>query len=118
MNIRDTRAGMTQSRLNEDAMSIVGLEIAAIAVAVGIGKSSWWWGGGTFIGCAAILGIPGLNILFSIALSAIWAGIGFALGTGINQSGANYVIAAIAGLASLGFHLGAIEWASDIGTKD
>jgi len=118
MSIRDTRAGFTQSRFNEDAMNLVALEITALAVAVGIGKSSWWWGGGRFIGCAMVLAIPGLNALFALALSAAWAGVGFAIGMAVNQNGANYVIAAIAGLASLGCHLGAIEWATDIGAKD
>lgn len=118
MSIRDTRAGVTQASFNEDAINIVGLEIIALAVAVGIGKSSWWWGGGTFVGCAIIMAVPVLNILFCFAISAVWAAIGFTIGSGIGQSGANYVIGGIAGLCSLGLHLGAIEWATDMGAKD
>lgn len=118
MSIRNTRAGVSQASFNEDAINIVGLEIVALAVAVGIGKNSWWWGGGTFVGCAIIMAIPVLNILFCFCISAVWAAVGFTIGSGIGQNGANYVLGGIAGLCSLGLHLGAIEWTSDMGAKD
>ena len=51
-------------------------------------------------------------------MTAAWAVAGYHIGEEIGQDGANYVIAVIAGLISLGAHLGAIEWAGDIGAKD
>lgn len=118
MSIRHTRAGVTQAKFNDEAMGIVALEVLALSVAIGIGKNSWWWGGGVFIGSAVILAIPVLNVLFSVTLSAMWAIVGYAIGTAINQNGANYILAIIAGLSSLGWHLGAIQWSSDIGERD
>jgi hypothetical protein len=61
---------------------------------------------------------PILNILFCFAMTAAWGVAGFQIGKAIGQDGANYVIAIIAGLISLGAHLGAIEWAKDMGVKD
>ena len=61
---------------------------------------------------------PVMNTLFCIAMMALWAVAGFHIGEAIGQEGANYVIAVIAGLISLGTHLGAIEWAEDLGAKD
>ena len=61
---------------------------------------------------------PVLNILFCIAMTAAWADAGFHIGEAVGQDGANYVIAIIAGLISLGAHLGAIECAEDLGAKD
>ena len=51
-------------------------------------------------------------------MTALWAVAGFHIGEAIDQEGANYVIAVIAGLIALGAHLGAIEWAEDLGAKD
>ena len=41
MRIRDTRAGFTQAKFNEDASSFVIFEILVLAVAFGIGMQSW-----------------------------------------------------------------------------
>ena len=41
----------------------------------------------------------------------------FHIGEAIEQEGVNYVIEIIAGLISLGTHLGAIEWAEDLEEK-
>ena len=118
MAIRDTRAGFTQAQFNDDASSLVVFEILLIAVAFGIGMQSWWWGGGIFIGGIIVMVTPILNILFCLAMTAAWAVTGFHIGEAIGQDGANYVIAIIAGLVSLRAHLGAIEWAGDMGAKD
>ena len=118
MGIRDTRAGVTQAKFNEDAINAIILEIIVLAVAVGIGKNSWWWGGGIFIGGGIILYTPVLNIVFALLISAFWASVGFAIGSAIGQNGANYVLAIIAGLASLGAHMGAIDWAKDMNAID
>ena len=61
---------------------------------------------------------PILNILFCIAMTALWAVAGFHIGEVIGHEGVNYLIAVIADLISLGTHLGAIEWAEDLGAKD
>ncbi len=61
---------------------------------------------------------PVLNILFCLAMTAAWADAGFHIGEAIGQEGANYVIAIIAGPISRCAHLGAIEWAEDMGAKD
>ena len=49
-----------------------------------------------------------LNILFCIAMTTAWAVAVFDIGEAIGQDGANYFVATIAGLISLGAHLGAI----------
>ena len=118
MAMRSTRAGFTQAKFNDDASSLVIFEIIVIAVAFGIGMQSWWWGGGIFLGGVIVMVTPILNILFCIAMTALWAVAGFHIGEAIDQEGANYVIAVIAGLIALGAHLGAIEWAEDLGAKD
>ena len=118
MTIRNTRAGFTQAQFNDDASSLVIFEILLIAVAFGIGMQSWWWGGGIFLGGMIVMVTPVLNILFCHAMTAAWTVAGYHIGEAIGQDGANYVIAAIAGLMSLGAHLGAIEWAEDIRAKD
>ena len=118
MTIRRTRAGMTQAQFNDAASSLVIFEILLIAVAFGVGMQSWWWGGGIFLGGMIVMVTPVLNILFCLAMTAAWAVAGFHIGEAIGQEGANYVIAIIAGLISLGAHLGAIEWTEDMGTKD
>ena len=118
MTIRNTRAGFTQAQFNVDASSFVIFEILVIAVAFGIGMKSWWWGGGIFLGGMIVMVTPVLNILFCLAMTAGWAVAGFHIGEAIDQEGANYVIAIIAGLISLGAHLGAIEWAEDMGAQD
>ena len=118
MSIRTTRAGFSQAKFNDDASSLVVFEILLIAVAFGIGTQSWWWGGGIFLGGMIVMVAPILNILFCLAMTAAWAVAGFHIGEAIGQDGANYVIAIIAGLVSLGAHLGAIEWAEDMGAKD
>lgn len=118
MAIRSTRAGFTQAKFNDDASSLVIFEIIVIAVAFGIGMQSWWWGGGIFLGGVIVMVTPILNILFCIAMTALWAVAGFHIGEAIDQEGANYVIAVIASLIALGAHLGAIERAEDLGAKD
>ena len=118
MAIRNTRAGFTQAKFNHDASSLIIFEILLIAVAFGVGLQSWWWGGGIFLGGMIVMVTPVLNILFCLAMTAAWAVAGFNIGEAIGQEGANYVIAIIAGLISLGAHLGAIEWAEDMGAKD
>ena len=42
LSIRKKRAGFTQVKFNEDALSLVIFEILLIAVAFGIGMQSWW----------------------------------------------------------------------------
>ena len=118
MTIRNTRAGFTQAQFNDDASSLVIFEVLLIAIAFGVGMQSWWWGGGIFLGGMIVMVAPILNILFCLAMTAAWAVAGFHIGAAIGQDGANYVIANIARLVSLGAHLGAIEWAEDMGAKD
>lgn len=118
MAIRNARAGFTQAQFNDDASSLVIFEILLIAVAFGIGMQSWWCGGGIFLGGMIVMVTPFLNILFCLAMTAAWAVAGFHIGEAIDQEGANYVIAILAGLILLGAHLGAIEWAEDLGAKD
>ena len=118
MTIRNTRAGFTQAQFNDDASSLVIFEVLLIAVAFGVGIQSWWWGGGIFLGGMIVMVTPILNILFCLAMTAAWAVAGFHIGEAIGQDGANYVIAIIVALVSLGAHLGAIEWAEDMGAKD
>lgn len=118
MTIRNTRAGFTQAQFNDDASSLVIFEILLIAVAFGAGMQIWWWGGEIFLGGMIVMATPVFNILFCLAMTAAWAVAGFDIGEAIGQEGANYVIAIIAGLISLGAHLAAIEWAKDIGSKD
>tara|TARA_B100001758_G_scaffold193494_1_gene170799 strand:+ start:543 stop:899 length:357 start_codon:yes stop_codon:yes gene_type:complete len=118
MSIRTTRAGFSQAKFNDDASSLVVFEILLIAVAFGIGTQSWWWGGGIFLAGMIVMVTPILNILFCLAMTAAWAVAGFHIGEAIGHDGANYVIAIIAGLISLGAHLGAIEWAEDMGDKE
>ena len=118
MSIRNTRAGFTQAKFNDDASSVVIFEILVIAVAFGIGMQSWWWGGGVFLAGVIVMSTPILNVVFCYAMSALWATAGFPIGNEIGQDGANYVIGILAGLISLGLHLGAIEWAQDMGSKD
>ena len=65
-----------------------------------------------------VMSTPILNVVFYYAMSALWAAAGFQIDNEIDQDGANYVIGILAGLISLGFHLGAIEWAQDMGSKD
>ena len=79
---------------------------------------SWWWGGGICLGGMIVMVTPILNILFCLTMSAAWAVAGFHIGEAIGQEGANYVIAIIAGLISLGAHLGAIEWAVHMRARD
>ena len=118
MSIRGTRAGVTQASFNEDAMGCFSLEVVALAIAVGIGKSSWWWGGGTFLLTLVVMATPGLNHLFSVGISFAWGLVGFSIGTAFKQQGADWVIAIISFVISLGIHLGAIQWAEDINAKD
>ena len=47
-----------------------------------------------------------------------WAVVGYQIGDELGHEGANIVISIIFGLISLGAHLGAIEWAEDIASKD
>ena len=118
MSIRDTRAGFTQAKFNDDASSLVIFEILVIAVAFGIGMKSWWWGGGIFLSGVIVMVTPIFNILFCLVITAAWAVTGFHIGKAIGHEGANYVIAIISGLISLGTHLGAIEWVEDLNAKD
>ena len=118
MSITDVRAGNSQSRFNDDASSLVFTEIAIIAIAIGIGMSSWWWFGGVFLGGAVIMAIPYLNILFALAISAAWGYVAYHIGNTIGQDGANVVLCIIAILVSLSLHLSAIEWTVDMGRKD
>ena len=118
MSIRNIRAGNSQSRYNDSAVSFFYFELIVLAIAVGIGMSSWYWGGGVFLGGIIIISIPIINIFFSLLMTSVWGIIGYQIGEEIGQEGANLVIAIIAGLISLGAHLGAIEWVQDINRED
>jgi len=118
MSIRGTRAGVTQASYNEDAMGCFSFEVLVLSIAVGIGKSSWWWGGGTFFITLLVMATPGLNHLFSVGISAVWGIVGFSIGTAFRQQGADWVLAILAFVISLGIHMGAIQWAEDINAKD
>ena len=117
MTIRNTRAGFTQAQFNDDASSLVIIEILLIAVAFGIGMLSWWWGGVIFLGGMIVMATPVLNILFCLAMTAAWAVAGYHIGEVIGQDGANYIIAVIAGLTSLGAQPGDIKLGEDMGVK-
>ena len=118
MSITDIRAGNSQSRFNDEASSLVYTEITIIAIAIGIGMSSWWWFGGIFLGGVVIMAIPYLNILFALAISAAWGYVAYHIGDAIGQDGADIVLCIIASLLSLGLHISAIEWTLDMGRKD
>ena len=118
MAIRNTRAGFSQAKLNDQASSLVIFEIIVIAVAFGIALQSWWWGGGIFLGGLFVISTPILNIIFCLMMTFAWAVVGYQIGDELGQEGANIVISIIFGLISLGAHLGAIQWAEDIASKD
>lgn len=115
MGLQDTRAGVTQAKVNNDASSLVFLEILALAIAIGIGTSSWRRGGGILLGGLPALSIPVPNIIFYLTMTATWPLVSYHIGSAVGQIGANYAIAAIAGLTSFGAHLAAIEWLEDMG---
>ena len=118
ISIRDVRAGNSQSRYNDSAINFFIFELLVLSIAVGIGKSSWYWGGGTLLGGMIIIYIPIVNIFFSLLMTYVWGVIGYQIGEAIGQEGANWMIAIIAALISLGAHLGAMEWVQDINRTD
>ena len=117
MKIRNTRTGFTQAQCNDDASSLVSFEILLIAVACEVGMQSWWWRGGIFLGGMIVMVTPVLYILFCLAMTAAWAVAGNHIGETIGQDGANYVIAIVAGLISLGAQPGDIKLGEEMGVK-
>ena len=114
MSIRNTRAGFTQPKFNDDASSVVIFKILVIAVAFGIGMQIWRWGGGVFLEGVIVISTPILKVVFCYAMSTLWAAANFQIDNEIGQGGANHVTGILARLISVGFHLGAIKWAEDM----
>ena len=136
MSVRSTRKGFTQAKFNDDAVNIIIGEIFILSCAAGFYYSSWYVFGGMVIGLMVCMYVPVINIIMGLGLSFLWAitgatvvcffqdvqisdisdFIGFL--TTVFSTPASQVIGGILFLSGLGAHLGAIEWARDVGDSD
>ena len=118
MTMRDNRAGYSQARFNEGAFNFIGFEIILAALAVGVATKSWWWGGGVLF--ALLFGLFFRMVAWPMALafSLAWGGAAWVVGTAAWGIPAGWVLAGIAFLASLGAHIGAMDYARDIGRAE
>ena len=136
MSVGSTRKGFTQAKFNDDAVNIIIGEIFVLSCAAGFYYSSWYVFGGMVIGLMVCMYVPVINIIMGLVLSCLWAitgatvvcffqdvkisdisdFIGFL--TTVFSTPASQVIGGILFLSGLGAHLGAIEWARDVGDSD
>ena len=136
MSVRSTRKGFTQAKYNDDAVNIIIGEIFILSCAAGFYYSSWYVFGGMVIGLMVCMYVPVINIIMGLGLSCLWAIMGATVVcffqdvqisdisgfkgflTTVFSTPASQVIGGILFLSGLGAHLGAIEWARDVGGSD
>ena len=115
MSSNDVRKGMTNAQFNEKQSGILMTEIFIIAVVCGLYFTSWWVFGGVLLGLIIGLFIPQVAIPFIILLSVGWGAVGYGIGSMFGSTGASIVLGVIGLLAGVGSHLGALQWAKDVG---
>ena len=136
MSVGATRKGFTQAKFNEDAVNIIFGEILILSCSAGFYYSSWYVFGGMVIGLIVCMYIPVINIIMGLGLSCLWAIMGATVVcffqdvqisditdfigflTTVFSTPASQVIGGILFLSGLGAHLGAIEWARDVGDSN
>ena len=99
MSSNDVRKGMTNAQFNEKQSGILMTEIFIIAVVCGLYFTSWWVFGGVLL----------------VLLSVGWGAVGYGIGSMFGSTGASIVLGVIGLLAGVGSHLGALQWAKDVG---
>lgn len=115
MDKNDVRAAVSQAKFNEEASLLLGIEIIFMSIILGWGFHSWWVFGGVFLGTMTALAASKIfaNVL-CLAFSLFWGFIGYGIGTLFHSPGAKVVLAIIAFVGTLGVHLSAVEWHSDM----
>ena len=111
----DVRAGNSQSRFTETAFGVLAVEASAISIGAGYWFASWWVGGAVFVAMIALMTVKALRIPVALAFAVAWGAVGYLIGIEVGQSGAAFVIGAIAFIVGLGFHIAAFDYAQDIG---
>ena len=114
--MKDVRAGNSQSRLGEQAFGIMAVEATAISIGAGYYFESWWVGGAVFVLMLVLMAVKSMRIPVALAFAVAWGAFGYVVGIQTEQAGAQFVIAGVAFLVGLGAHIAALEYAGDIGS--
>lgn len=110
------RRGVTNAKFNDDFSGILGGEVAAIALAIGIAMKSWWWGGGTFLVLFILSFIPTIATIMCYIFGIAWGVIGYLLGGWLFGNDAAWVIGIFAAICGIGANLASKQYLDDIGT--
>jgi hypothetical protein len=111
------RKGVINARFNERNVKYLAGEILIISAIVGFMAQSWWGFGGIYLVLMIFCCIKPLAMPLALALSIIWAVIGYYIGSIFSES-ASFVVAILGLLGGIGCHLSALEWVRDLGTDN
>lgn len=115
-NHQDVRRGITQASYNGGSFVIIAIEIAIIAVGMGVYFKSWWWFGGVYLMLLAAIQIRQLSLPVMFLGSLLWGLSGFLIGSLFGSYAAQIVIGVISFIIGLSVHFSAIEWVDDLTT--
>ena len=118
MSMKDVRRGNTQAKFNKDASNWLFIAIFIISIALGFYYQSRWVFGGVFFAMITMLNIRVLAIVLLGALSLLWSGIGWYIGSHFWETGAAVVLGLILLLSTAGIHMSELEWVEDLNYRD
>jgi hypothetical protein len=122
MNVRDVRAGIQQSKLDETAWGILSFEAFMIAVIAGVRAESWGAGIAALLCVIALLRFAATSGNFisntvAFIIGAAWAFAAFNLSQEAQPDTA-IMVASLAFLIGGGVHIGGFRYLRDLQAKD
>lgn len=119
MNDKDVRKGMTQAKFNEEAGTLLYVQVVIISIGAGLLTGSWFVFLFALIGLIAALLNKKTAVLCVIAFSIGWGVIGWNIGSFFfGSAGASIVLSIIGFVAGLGSNFAGMEHAHDIADID
>jgi len=101
---------IAQARIYETAMSVLTIQIAILAIGIGVQTSSWWKGILAFILIVMFACFRWTRLPILILLSAVWSRLFYEIGQATDVGLWSYLIALVAFTISYGYN-----WTGAIG---
>lgn len=114
MSRKDLAFAFMDSEAIDNGMVFIGVEVAAVAIGLGLWQHSWWLGCITFFVLFTLMFFRKTAIPLAVVFTACWGFAGWAIGHyWIDSTGTAVVLALVAVVLSTGMHIWGFAYMHD-----
>lgn len=113
MEHQEVRKAIHQAKYDDKSSTIYFVELAILAVVIGICFKSWAWGLGSYVAILILMQSKIFNSLLAIFFIILWALVGWVIGKEVDGIMTGIFGGILAFIISVGVHFSALTWIDD-----